>query len=66
MDKSVTILVCWGPGKDNNVSLRRSSFRPVIISLAPAFAHSSAMALPIPDDAPVTRIVLSFSENGFI
>ena len=34
------------------------------MTIAPIFEHSKAIARPIPDEAPVTRILLSFNENG--
>ena len=36
----------------------------VAITLAPILAHAMAIALPIPDEAPVTRMVFPSNENG--
>jgi hypothetical protein len=36
-----------------------------MITLAPIRAHAIATPLPMPEEAPVTKIVLSIKENGF-
>jgi hypothetical protein len=47
--------------KFNNKSFLRAD----IIRLAPSSAKCSAQAFPIPDDAPVIKIILFFSEFIF-
>jgi hypothetical protein len=55
----------WFPGISiENVSSRRVRSLPVRNRFAPALEHSMAIALPIPDDEPVTSIVLFSSEKG--
>lgn len=36
----------------------------MMTTVAPILEHSIAVARPMPDDAPVTRIILPSSENG--
>jgi FlaA1/EpsC-like NDP-sugar epimerase len=46
------------------ILLKTFSFRPVIMTDAPILEHSIAIALPIPDEAPVTNMVLFSREKG--
>ena len=67
VDKSATICICTlflKPSNFAKVSFKRSSSRPVIINDAPILAHSMAVALPIPEDAPVIRMTLPSKEKG--
>ena len=61
---SATKTQCPCPSIIDRVSLSLSSLRAVIITLAPILEHSTAVALPIPDDAPVTSTVFPSNEYG--
>ena len=62
--KSATIARCPSPSRAFKVSCNRASLRPVTTSFAPILEHSMAVERPIPEDAPVTRIILSAIEKG--
>ena len=49
------------PSGNSSVWSRRSTLRPLMTRLAPRLEHATAVPRPIPDDAPVTRIVLPTS-----
>ena len=62
--KPAAITTCPSPSSELKVCCNRASSRPVIITLAPNFEHSMAVAFPIPEDAPVTNIVFPSNEYG--
>ena len=52
------------PGHRARTSASLSSLLPLSSTFAPDSAKHMAQALPIPEDAPVTSIVLPLSENA--
>ena len=63
VERSAAMKECPSPSSESSVCCRRSWLRAVRIQVAPAAAHCCVTALPIPDDAPVTRIIFPVSEK---
>jgi len=62
--KSNFICSCPAPSNKLKTSFKRCSSLPTNISLAPNLAHSIAVAFPIPEEAPVIKMVLPTKEKG--
>ena len=57
----------WLPGaRSARADARRDSSRPFRTTVAPSWLSSTAVARPIPDDAPVTSTVFPVKSSGLI
>ena len=63
--RSAEIMRCPSPERAASVSFRRFSLRATSMRRAPRLEASMAVERPMPEDAPVTKMVLPSRENGF-